>query len=151
MVGVRRAFPVAVENPFNPIVFRVYGMTVAQGRPRAARLPGGQIRVFDPTKSREWKQHVRAQAALYMADGRVMFGEGPLEMALSFELLRPKSAPKRITMPAKRPDLSNFLKGVEDALRGVCFRDDAQLVQITMDKHFGERPGVAVSIWPVKQ
>ena len=140
----------ALEGKPVGIMFRVYGMPVAQGRPRAARLPGGQIRVFDPTKSREWKQHVRAQAALYMADGRVMFGEGPLEMALSFELLRPKSAPKRITMPAKKPDLSNMLKAVEDALCGVCYRDDSQIVRLTIEKHFGDKPGVAVAMCPAK-
>ena len=114
-------------------------------------MPSGQIRVYDPAKSREWKQHVRAQAALHMAEGRTMFGDGPLEMTLSFELLRPKSAPKRVTMPAKRPDLDNLGKAIKDALKGVCYRDDSQIVNLTMDKHFGERPGVAVAIRPANK
>jgi len=51
-------------------------------------------------------------------------------------------------MPSKRPDLDNLGKAVKDALQSVCYRDDAQIVNVTMDKHFGDKPGVVVAIWP---
>jgi Holliday junction resolvase RusA-like endonuclease len=40
------------------------------------------------------------------------------------------------SLPAKRPDLDNLVKFVTDALNGVFFRDDAQIVTITARKTY---------------
>lgn len=122
---------------------RVFGLPVAQGRPRAFKLPSGQIRMYDPATSRDWKRTVLAQVLERKPPVPV---EGPLTMTLVFEVPRPKSTPKRVQYPIKRPDLSNMLKAIEDALTGVVYRDDAQIVELSVTKRFGPTPGVAVRV-----
>ena len=104
--------------------------------------------MYDPATSREWQQHVRVQA-LAALGGRPRLLEGPLDLTLSFEFVRPKSAPRRRVWPDRKPDLSNCLKAVEDALAGVAYRDDAQIVRMTLDKHYGPEPGVAIRLTPL--
>jgi len=44
------------------IRFTVYGEPVAQGRPRATNI-NGHIRMYDPKKSRDFKDYVRLVAS----------------------------------------------------------------------------------------
>lgn len=72
-----------------------------------------------------------------MLEGRVM-------LSLIFLRAIPKSAPKNITKRqewcrrhmVKRPDLTNYLKACEDALQGLLFEDDSQVVSCTASKGY---------------
>lgn len=123
---------------------RIYGLPVAQGRPRAFRLPSGQVRVYDPLASRDWKRTVMAQTLV----GRPLrLLAGPLQGEMDFYLPRPKSAPKRVVYPDKRPDVDNLLKACLDAIRGIVLTDDAQIVSLRVAKHYATgdmTPGVHI-------
>ncbi|MDR1647770.1 MAG: RusA family crossover junction endodeoxyribonuclease, partial [Zoogloeaceae bacterium] len=56
----------------------------------------------------------------------------------------------RAILPAKRPDLDNVVKSVCDAMNGVVFRDDAQIVRLTAEKIYAECPCVRVQIEAIK-
>lgn len=72
--------------------------------------------------------------------------EGPAAVSLEFSVPKPKSAPKkRDVLPHKRPDLDKLVRAALDAMSGVAFRDDAQIVDITATKRYGT-PGVYVRI-----
>ena len=74
---------------------------------------------------------------------------GPLTATLDFYLPRPKSAPKRVTLPIRKPDTSNLLKAAEDAMRGVVYADDSLIVDLHVRKRFADAenpPGVHVLI-----
>jgi Holliday junction resolvase RusA-like endonuclease len=47
--------------------------------------------------------------------------------------------------PTKRPDLDNVVK-VLDALNGVIWRDDAQVISGVIDKHYSDRPRLRVEV-----
>ncbi len=122
---------------------RVYGLPVAQGRPRAFRTTKGQIRVYDPANARDWKRTVQAQVLLQRPPEPV--GE-PLAVTLAFVLPRPKSLPQRERYPARRPDIENLAKAVLDAMAGIVYRDDAQIVRLSVAKDYGPVPGVAICV-----
>jgi crossover junction endodeoxyribonuclease RusA len=49
----------------------------------------------------------------------------------------------------KRPDLDKLVRGVFDALTGVCFTDDSRIVALQAGKRIaeiGEGPGVNITI-----
>ena len=44
----------------------------------------------------------------------------------------------------KRPDLDNLIKSVLDALNGVAYKDDCQIVTMLSRKNYAEAPYVKV-------
>lgn len=74
---------------------------------------------------------------------------GPLEAEMDFYLPRPKSAPKRVVYPTTKPDATNLIKGTEDALKGIVFSDDSQIVRLRIAKLFADAvstPGVYIRL-----
>ena len=88
--------------------------------------------------SKQWEAEVRRQ--LEFTDGVLT---GPVEVLLHFELARPKSA--RRLLPSTKPDLDKLARAVLDALTGVVFKDDAQVVDLRVTKRYGT-PGVHVIV-----
>ena len=78
----------------------------------------------------------------------------PLEVEITACFPIPKSATKkdreRIKLmeyyPTKKPDADNIAKVVCDALNGLAQKDDAQVIDLTVHKRFGD-PKVIVKIW----
>ena len=128
----------------NQHVFTVYGSPVAQGRPRFARV-GNFVRAYDPDKSRTWKQDVKA-AVLDQLNGAPEIHDGPLWLKLFFHLPRPKSLPKKVMHHVKKPDADNLAKAIKDAMRGVVYRDDSQIVALEVRKQYGDPPRVIIAV-----
>lgn len=127
------------------IRFRVYGFPVAQGRPKAF-IPKGWTRpkVYDPAESKDWKRTVTAQALEYKPPTPL---DGPLRVWLTFVMLRPKSIPaKKRPHPVVKPDVENLSKAICDAIRGVIYVDDSQIIELHLRKEYGEQPGVAIEV-----
>ena len=128
----------------NQHVFTVYGSPVAQGRPRFFRR-GNFVGTYDPDKSRTWKQDVKAQV-LDALNGTPEIHDGALDLRLIFHLPRPKSLPKKVVHHTKKPDADNLCKAIKDALRGVLYRDDSQIVTLEVHKQYGDPPRVIIAI-----
>lgn len=132
------------------ITFTVYGEPVAQGRPRAS-TQGGFVRLYDPKKSKDYKDYVRLAAAEHAPAALL---EGPLGMVLTVYRSIPKSFSKKKAAlaedgeirPVSKPDMDNYLKGVKDALKGVIWKDDSQVVEVFAQKRYSARPRIEVKI-----
>ena len=127
----------------------VLGEPVAQGRPRFSRQ-GGFAKAYDPAKSRDYKQYVRLVAA---QDAPAVPVTGAVILSLKIYRAVPKSMPKYkreaalagVLRPTTKPDVSNVLKGVEDALKGVWYADDSQIVGYgALGKWYAERPRIEI-------
>jgi crossover junction endodeoxyribonuclease RusA len=110
-------------------------------------------------KGKAWRSDVRDAAQAAMA-GRPPL-EGPLVLDVRFLVPRPKghygsgrnagvlkdSAPR---YPTTIPDSTKMLRAVEDALKGLCWRDDAQVTTHHTRKRYAVegRVGAEVSIRP---
>jgi Holliday junction resolvase RusA-like endonuclease len=57
-------------------------------------------------------------------------------MSVTFYLPKPKSAPRGLEWPAKKPDLSKLIRGVEDALTAIVYVDDSRIVVSHIEKRF---------------
>jgi Holliday junction resolvase RusA-like endonuclease len=146
------------------IEFTVYGKPQPAGSKRAFVKGGRAIVVDDAKGSRPWKQEVTGAAVRAMHDAGLttvsdapMPGfDGPLVVTFAFYVDRPKghygvrdlkkSAPP---YPIVRPDLLKLARAVEDALTGVVYRDDSQIVRETLEKHYGLPERVEVRVEPV--
>ncbi|MDR0249542.1 MAG: RusA family crossover junction endodeoxyribonuclease [Oscillospiraceae bacterium] len=48
--------------------------------------------------------------------------------------------------PTKKPDASNILKLIEDALNGVAYRDDSQITDARIEKYYSIKPRLEIQI-----
>ncbi|MED0736254.1 RusA family crossover junction endodeoxyribonuclease [Aneurinibacillus thermoaerophilus] len=137
------------------IQFTVYGEPVAQGRPRATTI-AGKARLYDPAKSRSYKEYVRLAASEH-APATLL--EGPLQLVVNVYRSIPKSFSKKKTAqaeagvirPTTKPDADNFLKGVKDALNKVIWKDDSQIVSVTVAKFYSQRPRIEVKVQALEE
>lgn len=125
--------------------FTVYGVAQPAGSKRAfLNRKTGRVVVTDDAKhSRPWKSEV--SAAAIEATGSAELLDGPLSLSVRFVVPRPKShfgvrglRPSAPAWPAKKPDATKLLRGVEDALNRIVWRDDAQVVVQRVEKVYGE-------------
>ena len=135
--GSKRAF--ALRRRDGSIVTRANGVPI--------------INVTDDNKkSRGFKQDVAA-AARAVYDGPLL--DGALDVLMIFFRsrlkghLRTDGSVKPSAMDAKpisKPDVLKLARGVEDALTGVVWRDDAQIVDERIRKVYGEPARVEIEI-----
>ena len=123
------------------IKITIYVEPVAKGRPRATTR-AGRVFIYTPAKTAHAESLIRETL---INEGS--FGEGiPLRLEATFYRQRPKSLPKRVELPVSRPDLSNYLKTLEDALNKFTFQDDSQIVDLHIRKRFGSPPRIELTI-----
>jgi len=70
--------------------------------------------------------------------------EGPVAIALDFYMLKPRTVKR--DMPTVPPDLDKLIRAVLDALTGIVYLDDAQVVEIAASKSYDEEPGVDIKV-----
>lgn len=58
---------------------------------------------------------------------------------------------KNIIRPAKKPDVDNIIKIVADALNGIAYKDDKQIIRSLAEKFYSDTPCVKVKITSINQ
>ena len=133
------------------------GPAVPQGRPRAVRAGSG-VRMYDPPKSRNYKEVVKLKCRSYMSRNQIKTITGPLALHLTFYFKPPKSYSKkrieairkREELFTKKPDLDNLAKSILDGMNGTVFVDDAQIVYMSLQKEYADRDYVVAEITEAK-
>lgn len=135
------------------ISFTVYGEPVPWKRPR---FNGKSKHVFEDSKVKDYKAKVIE--AFEESGGKVYEKDVPLRMSIRFYLSVPKSASERKKenliakfFPTKRPDNDNLYKGIADALNGVAYYDDSQIVITHIHKLWSINPRAEITIGEVKE
>ena len=141
------------------ITFEILGRAEPSGSKRAFVVPGtGRASVVDANpRAKSWKQEVRHAASQAYDAERHGLLDGALRVSFVFAMTRPKShfrtgknahllrdaAP---VFPVGKPDLLKLARAVEDALTGVIYRDDAQIVVEELRKEYGDTARTVVSV-----
>lgn len=135
------------------MTFEIIGEPQGKARPRFTR----QGHTYTPAATKAYEQAVAwAYKAKY---GTRQFCKGvPLCMDIIayYGIPSRTSKAKRADMlsgkirPTKKPDYDNVAKIISDALNGLAFYDDAQIVDGNVTKLYGETPKVVVKIFEIK-
>lgn len=131
------------------ITFSVPGDPVPQPRPRiTVRGKHGHAYVPADHPIHAYRQAVAIAAK---AAGAEPTERAPLTLVVDLVFARPKSHYRKSglredapTLP--RPDCSNCLKGIEDALNGVAWVDDSQVGRVVVEKSYGPEARTTVRI-----
>lgn len=141
------------------IAFTLYGRPATQGSKSAAPvmdrhgrpvLKNGRpvVRMFEANERLPaWRQEVAA-AAVQVYGGPLLVGAVRLDIAFRFPRAaghfgtgrnEGKLKPSAPQFHVIKPDTLKLARAVEDALTGVIYRDDRQVVSHTLDKEYGPR------------
>ena len=137
------------------ISFTVPGVPAPGGSKRAFTNPRtNKIVVMDDAKNNKgWRERVAVFANQAMKGKPPL--EGPLQVVVIFAMTRPRShygtgrnsdrlkpwAEK--AMPIGRPDATKLFRALEDALTGIVWKDDAQVVRQVISKVYADLGPVA--------
>lgn len=131
------------------IAFTIEGPPVAKARPRVS-FRHGRAWAYTPSRTADYEERVR-EAALD-AFKRPLLGPLVADVTLgmpipaSWSRLKRALAAQGDIAPTGRPDLDNLSKGILDALNGIAYKDDSQVVRLTAEKVYATRPCVRVVI-----
>lgn len=143
----------------------VPGEPTAKGRPRfrqwKAKDGRAGVTAYMPGKTANAEAFVKERAAQAMdhwAVGSVPKAPltGPLTMVLTAHLPIRASWSKRkqadaragLLAPTSKPDLTNISKTYEDALNGIVWIDDSQIVECILRKRYSDQPRVELTVEP---
>lgn len=112
---------------------------------------GGRVRVYSHPDT---KAGLAAWKMVWMTQGRPHAG-GAFWLQVTIECRRPRAhflqdgrtlsaAGKRSPRPTVKPDCSNVVKLIEDALKGLAFGDDKDCVWLQAEKVWSSRDRVTV-------
>ena len=118
----------------------VRGIPVTQGSKFAPKA--GVVVDVNPAKLKDWRY-----AVSFVLQGKWKGPpwEGAVCLELEFQLLRPPSvSEKKRPFPTVKPDLGKLGRAVEDAMKGIALRDDAQIVVCSYSKRYKDESGVRI-------
>ena len=135
------------------LMFEILGSPIGQGRPKFSTI-NGHAKAYDPEKSRNYKAYVRLLATQAMKESGFTMIEGPCCLSIDAYFEVPKSKSKKfreaalsgLEYPTKKPDLSNIIKGIEDAINNLVYYDDACIVSLSVCNFYSDVPRVEVVI-----
>ena len=135
------------------IYFVVLGPPQGKGRPKASSR-GGFVRMYTPAATRQYEEKIAWSAVLARADWPVL--ETPISLRvvahhpipISWSKRKQQQALQGDLVPGK-PDLDNVAKAVLDALNGVIYLDDKQVVRLVAEKKYSFDPRVEVYVHEV--
>lgn len=138
------------------IVIDVTGYPVPAARARTFMQAGRAVTTTPPIY-RKWKDDAR------MVARQAMNGRAPLAgcLRLHLEVCFPppekswatwkvEAALRDEIKPSGRPDLDNLLKAAKDALNGIVWLDDAQVVEVEAVKRYSAFPRVTAKVQPMR-
>jgi Holliday junction resolvase RusA-like endonuclease len=126
------------------------------GRPRALVVDANP-------KAGEWKQDVRytAQKAIEeQSPSEIEWPcEAPVSVMVTFYVTRPKShynskgalRPNAPRFPTSKPDATKLWRGTEDALTGIVWKDDAQVVGQLVRKVYSDSHRTLIHVVQLSQ
>lgn len=125
------------------ISFTVYGVGKPKGSTKAFMPKGARFPVVtsDNKGLKGWEQTIRGELQVVMATTdkatlAAIFGS-PVAVGLRFHLPRPKSK-KKAKYPTTKPDVDKLARAAIDALSGVAFKDDNQVVAVQARKVYAD-------------
>lgn len=124
------------------IIFFVPGLPAPQGSKRAVRFPNGHVGMIESSKRvKPWRNDVAAAAMEARARQHwptTLYGFSVKIAALVFAMPRPGSHLRKAgelakgapATPRGKPDVDKLERAVLDALTGILWQDDSQVVSI---------------------
>lgn len=120
------------------ISFSVTGQPVPQG---SMKVINGHVIHTRGSALAAW----RSAIALEARRAGAFPTRAPITLNMTFVVTKPRTVKR--DNPTVPPDLDKLVRGALDALTAIAYVDDAQVIELTAKKIYGEYPGVSIDIY----
>lgn len=104
-----------------------------------------------PAQTKTYEEYIRW---CYTEQGGQHFGDKPVQVGIkafyeipkSFSKKKKEAAAAREIYPTTKPDCDNIIKVVLDALNGLAYDDDKQVVSVSCEKYYGETGYLRITV-----
>lgn len=103
---------------------------------------GKVVSMADNARLKDWT--TQARWAARSAKVPMIYKPHGVMVRVLVQFLKPKTAKQ--SRPTVRPDLDKCLRAVLDAMTGVCYADDSQVVYVSCVKHYGPSDCTVVEV-----
>ena len=121
------------------MIFSVAGLPVPQG---SLKMMNGNIVHVKDKELRAWRTDIGNTAR----NCGVGLAEKNVGVIIDLMFCMPKPTSVKRPIPSTRPDLDKLIRAVLDALTGIAYIDDGQVVEITASKIYSSYTGVKIGI-----
>ena len=136
-----------------PVKFEVLGTPVGKSRPKFSTVNGHAV-AYTPAKTVNYENLVKLAYRQECGEIEPYEKDVPLAAYITAYFPIPKSASKKKreemlcgrVMHTHKPDCDNIVKAILDALNGIAYYDDSQIVQIHVGKYYSDQPRVEITI-----
>lgn len=133
----------------------VYIEPKGKQRPRFVRT-GGYVRTYTPKQTEDYEKLIAKE---YIKQDKTYYDELPVMVTIRAFFEIPKSwSKKKQTLasdgeikPTKKCDIDNIVKSVLDALNGVAYKDDKQVISIYSVKKYSCAPRIEIDVKEIKE
>lgn len=135
----------------NTIAFIIPGTPVGKGRPKFARR-GNFVTAYTPEKTASYENLVKIAAHDAMTGKQILDGAVSVVMWLfvtppaSWSQKKQREALLNNILPTSKPDVDNVVKGIFDAMNEIVWRDDKQVVELTVKKRYSDTARAMVEV-----
>jgi len=133
------------------IQFTIPGVPIGKGRPRFARR-GNFVATYTPEKTASYENLVKLVAAEAMQGRAVIDGAVSVWIGLyvtppaSWSQKKQRNALNGGIFPTSKPDLDNSAKLTLDACNEIVWKDDKQVVDLTVRKRYAEQARAMIHV-----
>lgn len=132
------------------VVFEIKGQPMGKQRPKFTKV-GKFAKIYTPKETVNYETLVKLS---YQQQCKEYFDNQPLRVRIKAFYQIPKSYSFKKKMqcyddkikPTTKPDCDNIAKIICDALNTIAYDDDKQIIELTIEKHYGLEPMVLVAI-----
>lgn len=136
------------------VQFTVPGKPQGKARARTFYNPGLNRHMSVTPENTVLYENLIKDRYLQNCHGAYMEPGTPVILRIKARFMPTRSTPKRKRLqmlsgellPLKKPDMDNVVKVVADALNGVAYKDDTQIVMVEAAKSYSETEGLDITV-----
>lgn len=136
--------------PGNPVPKGRPRFRVARSRGAFGEKPKEWVQTYNDAQTERGEQRVRKEAFKAMEGREQLIGPVWLKLEFyvpipqSFSQVKREKANHGEILPVTRPDIDNYEKLICDALNGIVYQDDNQIVHSECVKRYSDNPGTII-------